>query len=403
MNSYQSRASNQIIQELNLCTQLQYNGKLDIKNYQGKNWSFYYQIGQIVWATGGTHTYRRWLRNIAQSCPDLHINKIQYSQEDILIDYWDYLLLENLYVNEKIKSEKINRIIENTIAEVLFDLAQQTNLSSSSSSSLRFQRNQELVLKSPLISTNGSMFLKQMQELWCNWSEAGLADISPYLSPVLQKPEQLQRQVSSLVYKNFERLINGKYTLWDLAIKMNQNVLSITRSLLPYIQQEIVTLTEVADLPLPKYKVKKNSPLTQGNKEDCPLIACVDDSIQVCKMLEQIITSHGIKFIGINNPLQVLSTLIEKKPDLIFLDLMMPVVNGYQVCEQLRRISDFANIPIIILTSSDGVFDRARSKVYGATDFITKPVETNKIIEIVDNYLEIVSTVGNRYNLAFSA
>ncbi|MBD2295273.1 response regulator [Anabaena sphaerica FACHB-251] len=397
MDNYQVMESNKLIKEFNISTQFKYTGQLKVKNSQGKTWKIYYQIGKIVWATGGTHPYRRWLRNIAQHCPQIDLNNIQHYAEDILVDYWDYLLLENLFATQKIRQQQINNIVESTITEVLFDLAQQTN-----SSSLSFERNQEMILKSPLISTNGNMFLKQMQECWHKWLEAGLADICPYLAPVLQKPEQLKQQVSPLVYTNFQRLINGKYTLWELAVKMKQSVLSVARSLLPYIQQGIVNLIELPDAPLPTNKVSKIHQVTEENRTNSPLVACLDDSPQVCKMLERIITSHGMRFIGIQHPLQALPTLIEKKPDLIFLDLMMPVVNGYEVCNQLRRISFFAKTPVVILTSSDGVFDRVRSKVFGATEFITKPVETDKVIEIVDKYLQPALTVDNLSNLAFS-
>lgn len=92
--------------------------------------------------------------------------------------------------------------MENTISEVLFDMAQQKkNLSFFSCES-----NQEVILKSPPIST--SAIFKQKQDAWQQWLGAGFGDIYPYLSAVLQKPEQLQHEVSPLVYKNFERLIN---------------------------------------------------------------------------------------------------------------------------------------------------------------------------------------------------
>lgn len=397
MNNYEVMELNQILQEFNKCTKCQYNGKLEIKNNQGKTWSFYYQLGQMVWATGGTHPYRRWLRNLSQNCPHLDMNYIHYYAESILIDYWDYLLLENLYATQKINKEQVNNIVANTINEILFDLAQQRDLSS-----FTCERNQEFILKSPLISTTVNMFVKQTQDAWQQWLAAGLGDISPSSSPVLRKPEQLQQQVSPVVYKNFERLFNGKHTLWDLAAKMNQSLLSIARSLLPYIQQGIVELIEVADLPLPRNKVKKNYQTTQAKREKPLLIACIDDSFQVCNTLERIITANGMKFVSVQNPLEALPMLMEKKPDLIFLDLMMPVVNGYEVCNQIRRTSYFAKTPVVILTGSDGVFDRVRSKVFGATEFITKPVKTDQVLGIVDKYLQPDIVIENLSNLAFS-
>ncbi len=74
------------------------------------------------------------------------------------------------------------------------------------------------------------------------WIKAGLAGFSPDLALVLIKPEELRKQVSPGVFKNSEVLINGKSTLWDLAVKMKRNILSITRLLLPYIHPGITAL-----------------------------------------------------------------------------------------------------------------------------------------------------------------
>ncbi|MBD2387306.1 response regulator [Cylindrospermum sp. FACHB-282] len=392
-----------IINEFKKCSQQQYSGELKITSSQGNKWTFYYQLGQLVWATGGTHPARRWRRNIAKNCPQIDIAQVELTSEDLLIDYWDYQLLEKLYKKQQIQREQIKAIVDNTIAELLFDLVQQANSTSLSCDGLRLAKGQQQVrLEAPISSTCVSIALKQMQDSWQKWSEAGLGSFSPNLGVVLRKPEQLQRQVSPAVYKNFAKFINGKYSLWDLAVKMKQSVLPVTRSLLPYIHQGITELIEVPDLPLPRTKVKHNYNFTQPRTKNAPLIACVDDSPQVCKMLEMIIGSNGLRFINIQDPVQALPILIQSQPDLIFLDLMMPVVNGYELCAQLRRSSVFANTPLVILTGSDGLFDRVRSKVYGATDFITKPVETDKVMGIVDKYLQTDSRVNHTYNLALS-
>ena len=267
--------------------------------------------------------------------------------------------------------------------------------------SISCNRSQEVILETPMSFTSAEMSVKNMQDSWKIWSEAGLANFSPDLAPVLRRPEQLQQMVSPFVYKNLVNLINGKSTLRDLAVKMKHNVLPLTRSLLSYVLKGIIELVEVPDLPLRVTEVNNNSPTTQPKKRPAPLIACVDDSPQVCKMLENIITSNGLRFVKIQDAVQALPTLIQDKPDLIFLDLIMPVASGYEICTQLRRISTFANTPIIILTGSDGLLDRVRAKVVGSTDFLTKPVVADKVMAIVRKYLPTpsVSIDKNKSNL----
>ncbi|MEH1770744.1 response regulator [Nostoc sp.] len=379
---HQELISNNLVNEFKTCTQLQYNGKLSIKSSKGSQWNFYYRLGRIVWATGGTHPFRRWRRHIAQNCPQIDVDKLQLRVQDLSIDYWDYKLIEVFYKKQKIQREQIQSIAENTIAELLFDLALQGNFASISCS-----RSQEIILETPMSFTSAEMSVKHMQDSWKIWSEAGLANFSPDLAPILRRPEQLEQMVSPSVYKNFVNLINGKFTLRDLAMKMKQSVLPLTRSLLPYILKGIIELVEVPDLPLGVTEVNNNSTTTQAKKRTIPLVACVDDSPQVCKMLEDIITSNGLRFVKIQDAVQALPTLIQDKPDLIFLDLIMPVASGYEICTQLRRISTFSNTPIIILTGSDGLLDRVRAKVVGSTDFLTKPVVADKVMSIVRKYL----------------
>ncbi|MBW4425808.1 MAG: response regulator [Nostoc desertorum CM1-VF14] len=378
--------SNNIVNEFKTCTQLQYNGKLNIKSSKGSQWTFYYRLGRIVWATGGTHPFRRWRRHMSQNCPQIDIDKLQLRLQDVSIDYWDYRLLEIFYKKQKIQREQIQSIAESTIVELLFDLALQGNFAS-----ISCNRSQEVILETPMSFTSAEMSVKHMQDSWKIWSEAGLANCSPDLAPVLRRPEQLQQMVSPSVYKNFVNLINGKFTLRDLAVKMKQSVLPLTRSLLPYILKGIIELVEVPDLPLGVIEVNNNSNSTQLKKRTAPLVACVDDSPQVCKILEDIITSNGLRFIKIQDAVQALPNLIQDKPDLIFLDLVMPVASGYEICTQLRRISTFTNTPIIILTGSDGLIDRVRAKVVGSTDFLTKPVVADKVMGIVRKYLPTAS------------
>ncbi|BAZ32780.1 response regulator receiver protein [Cylindrospermum sp. NIES-4074] len=379
--------SNNLLNEFKTCTQLQYNGNLNIQSSKGHQWTFYYRLGRIVWATGGTHPFRRWRRQMALNCPQIDLDKMRFRMEDLSINYWDYHILEILYKRQKINREQINVIVEQTIAELLFDLAQQANFAS-----ISCQRHPVVLLETPMSFTSSDASMKYMLDSWKIWSEVGLASFSPDLAPVLRRPEQLQQMVSPSVYKNFVNLIDGKYTLRDLAVKMKQNVLPVARSLLPYILKGIIELVEVPDLPLAVAEAESNTTTTQPNKLNAPLVACVDDSPLVCKMLEEIITANGLRFMKIQDAVQALPTLIQDKPDLIFLDLIMPVASGYEICTQLRRISAFANTPVIILTGSDGLLDRVRAKVVGSTDFLTKPVVAERVMAVVRKYLPTQAT-----------
>jgi len=376
--------SNSFLDDFKKCTQLQYNGKLEVNSSKGHQWNFYYRLGRIAWATGGINPCRRLRRLMALHCPLTDIDKLQLRSQDISTDAWDYHLLECLYKKQKIQREQIQAIVEQTISELLFDLAQKANFTSISCT-----RSQAVILETPVSFTSMDMSMKYVVNAWKAWSEAGLANFSPELAPVLRRPEQLRQLVSPSAYSNFEALINGKYTLRDIAMLMKREVLPVTRSLLPYILKGIIELVEVVDLPFAATLPRTNSNSIKPKSQTAPLIACVDDSPLVCKMLEEIVTAKGLRFLKIQNAVEALPTLIQHKPDLIFLDLVMPIASGYEICTQLRRISAFANTPVVILTGNDGLLDRVRAKVVGSTDFISKPIVADRVMSTVRKYLPL--------------
>lgn len=108
-------------------------------------------------------------------------------------------------------------------------------------------------------------------------------------------------------------------------------------------------------------------------------------------------TSAGYRYVSVQDSVHALPLLLENKPALIFLDLVMPIASGYEICSQIRRMSAFKNTPVVILTGNDGIVDRVRARVVGASDFLSKPVNTEKVLAIVRQYLPIApnSTAPN--------
>ena len=180
---------------------------------------------------------------------------------------------------------------------------------------------------------------------------------------------------------------------------MKRNVVDVTRSLLPYVQLGLVELTSITDLPAPVVKTGLTSLSTTSSipiqpsgggsdsRENAALIACIDDSPIICQSMQKVITGANYRFLGISDPLRAIATLLSQKPDMVFLDLIMPNANGYEICSQLRKLSIFKETPIVILTGQDGIIDRVRAKLVGATDFLSKPVAASTVLEVINRYL----------------
>jgi chemotaxis family two-component system response regulator PixG len=175
---------------------------------------------------------------------------------------------------------------------------------------------------------------------------------------------------------------------------MKRPLPDVLKSILPLIHQGLITFKELPDLNNPFLKAKVAAPKPEpklvaaaadsGRKG---MVACIDDSPMIGVQIKEILQPFGYEVKIITNPLQGIATLLQEKPDLIFLDLVMPNTNGYELCTFLRKTSAFQNLPIVILTGHDGVIDRMRAKMAGASDFMSKPPEGIKVLQMVEKHL----------------
>ena len=344
--------------------QMQFNGQLVLTEPKGDRWIIYLHNGHVVYASGGTHPVKRWNRNIIKYLPELAANLSREQSQLTNIapeNYnrcWQYQLLCSWVKQGKITREQAIKIIWSTLVEVLFDITQASNVA--------YELQPGKSSAQGIILIDGNRIVAEVKRHWSSWQEAQLTDYPLNLAPIIRKPEQLQQSTSATVFEMLKQLLNGQRTLRDLALDRQREALSFTRTLLPYLQSGLVELTNIPDLPEPILGLSPDVGVQS------PLIACVDDSPLVCNSLEKFMTAAGYRFVGISDSLRAFSILLALKPDIIFLDLMMPNINGYELCDKLRRISIFRNTPIIILTGNDGVIDRVKTKLVGASDFLSK-------------------------------
>jgi chemotaxis family two-component system response regulator PixG len=354
---------------------------------KGECWSLYFQLGRLVWATGGVHRFRRWYRSLSQFCPEISSTGVRLREPEAS-RIWEYLVLAVLIKRQRIRLEQAVMLIQHSVNEVLFDILQGID----EVSHLTCVSGNSENIGEPLTLINAEQILLRAQLTWETWRNANLAPYSPNFAPVLRRADELQQQTSASTYKTLKSLVNGSSTLRDIATLIKQNPLTVARSLLPYIHRGLIGFQNIPDITLPKFQEEMAVALPAPSSRSLtqqPLIICIDDSFQVCQTVNQILTSAGYRFTSIQDSMQALPTLIELKPSLIFLDLMMPVANGYEICVQVRRVSGLKDIPIVILTGKDGIVDRVRAKMAGASDYLAKPVEADKLLAVVRKHLTV--------------
>jgi CheY-like chemotaxis protein len=377
------------------CVSEHFTGRLNLENTHFlQSWTLYFYQGCLIWAASSVHPIRRFCRQMSLHCPELSIHTVvEWGSDTVDLDY---IFLAKLVKQGKIQWKQMAAVIEGQITEILFDLLQQSNLQSRSIIPLTYRRIPESTIDST--TKNSSLVLVateycwlQAKQAWEAWHQAGLRDYSPNLAPAIRQAKQLQQLIPAVAYRNLISLADGNWTLRDLAVKLKQNLLPLTQSIIPYIHQGLIGLIEVEDI-LAASNVSQ--PHLQASTS--PLVASIDDSKNDRLMISRILTQAGYRFINIEDPVKALLILLKHKPDLIFLDLIMPVVNGYEICSQIRRTSVFKDTPVIILTNNDGIVDRVRAKVVGASGFLAKPVKAEKVLKIVQKHLPTTKPVQSQ-------
>jgi len=116
-------------------------------------------------------------------------------------------------------------------------------------------------------------------------------------------------------------------------------------------------------------------------------ILVVDDTRLIQNLTKMTLVKVGFAVSVASNGQEALDKIKVDRPDLIILDIMMPVMDGFEVCRRLKEDSSTQDIPVIFLTAKGQEADRTKGLEYGAVDFITKPFSPRKLIEKINKYL----------------
>jgi twitching motility two-component system response regulator PilG len=124
-----------------------------------------------------------------------------------------------------------------------------------------------------------------------------------------------------------------------------------------------------------------------GDSSDSGLrILVVDDSATIRRSAESMLTTEGYDVVTAENGFEALSKVARHNPDLIFVDIMMPRLDGYQTCAIIKNNTQYRSTPVIMLTSKDGLFDQARGRVVGSDLYLTKPFTKEELLAAVQQH-----------------
>jgi two-component system, chemotaxis family, response regulator PixG len=395
------------ISELNNIRTNALSGNLVIEIEDTASWMLCFASGYLAGISGGIDAIERWQRNLAIASLHMPLDRLVKSTDD-----------REIFSNS-------NKIAQEFAAqEVLFDIIQ---FSQQKGDRLccRFipiaDKNTQLQSILPLLEIQST--LSSAIQAWQEWEKQGLAMYAPSLFPIVYQPEQSARlDPHNQDFQYLLSSIDGSKSLRSIAIYHQKKLIDVAIEISPLLKSGAIFLSPSKPFipaQAKNFDLQTNPKLApnsarrrsnqggesaasngtisshriaaddrQNNDRQSPLIACVDDSIAVYKALEQIIVERGYRCFGVQDPLKIIASLIRNKPDLIFLDLVMPITNGYEVCEQIRKTPSLATVPVVILTGSDGLIDRVRTKFVGANGFLGKPIQSEAIVKMIDKYLD---------------
>lgn len=120
-------------------------------------------------------------------------------------------------------------------------------------------------------------------------------------------------------------------------------------------------------------------------------VMVVDDSKTIRRSAESLLSKAGCEVATAGDGFESLAKIAEYEPDIIFVDIMMPRLDGYQACALIKNNAKFRDTPVIMLTSKDSIFDRARGRLVGSEQYLTKPFSREDLLGAIKEHVASVN------------
>ena len=116
-------------------------------------------------------------------------------------------------------------------------------------------------------------------------------------------------------------------------------------------------------------------------------VMVIDDSKTIRRTAETLLQREGFNVVTAVDGFEALSKIAEANPDIVFVDIMMPRLDGYQTCALIKNSQNYQNIPVIMLSSKDGLFDQAKGRVVGSDEYLTKHFSKDELLNAIRNHV----------------
>jgi CheY-like chemotaxis protein len=212
----------------------------------------------------------------------------------------------------------------------------------------------------------------------------------PSMHAVPVRGENRQAVASEPMQKHIGQWMDGERSLVDIANAIDQDPLKLAQHYLPWIQKGYIAFK-----PMPGHEFQSATQAASAEPPACdltcdpkdkPVILSVDDSPIVQTMIKRAIGDR-YQVLFANNAVSALNLLNTHNIALLLLDVTMPDIDGLELCKTIRSIGKFRDLPVVMLTAKDGLFDKMKSQFAGSTHYLTKPVDREKLLPVIEKYV----------------
>ncbi len=376
-------------------------------------WSVFLQSGQLLGIDCSVQSLGQLIQRLRQMGCDVAAKAVSF-----VIESSGDLSGENLVRQEIERLEAQGLLDRNQASQVAIEITKEALESLLWLQTGSYQWNEKglesrVDVKNSKFRLSLSKLMDYYQQRLVIWQKYITIVQSPHQRPYLLNHRLLEKPVASgtlspAALNQIVQLMRGM-SLRELALILKQDELKIIQLLIPYIRENVICLREP---PAPfnrlPYIPEPNLPPLPVSEETTNLdrsaidqnfnqpvidnkvykIACIDDSPLILDEIERFLgKSSKYSLTKIADPIKASALIFRLKPDLILMDITMPDINGYKLCNLFRSSAAFEKVPIIMVTGNKGLIDKARAKMVGATNYLTKPFTEVELLGLVEKYL----------------
>jgi chemotaxis family two-component system response regulator PixG len=347
-------------------------------------WKLYFHRGRLIWAHHKVHRVRRWLRAVLHDCPTIQCSATLDDQAEIAAQpFWEIRLLHQAAIdNQSISIRQGRKALRAMALEVLFVATYEPVEYEWQVGKIPYASPDLALPAGAIVSA-----IREVVELQERWRTLGV-DVDFINSALMLRTDSSDdlsdaergRATGSSTLLSLQSLLNGQRTFWDVMQRMERSSSVWVRILNHFIQQDVIEFVPLPDLPTPLNAIKTIAPRAN--------VVCIEPDPTTCQRLTAPLTQAGYACTHIHDSLRAVPALLELRPDVVLVATAMPIVTGYEVCAQLRRVDLLKAVPVILLGDRPTPIERMHGKIVGATDFLTTPCDPKKLLETVSRYLD---------------